>query len=149
MEELKSHNVLSIPNGWKELQYVAPLEFDISKLRPRPFLKSGELRIDNEEMCQRAMKFKGYISLADGKSMVHEQHSISSVFRDYYIRLPATLLRGPRGSFDIPCLGYRQGRWGLCFGRFGGIWRCGVRFACITERVWSRPKPVVIQSSGT
>ncbi len=141
MEELKSPNFDSIPKGWKEVQYVAPLEFDISRLRIRPFLKSGEPRIDIEDMCQRAVKFKGYLSLADGKRMVLEQGSILRAFRDYYIPLPATRLKGPRGSFDIPCLGYCHGQWELCFGRLGGIWHRGVRFACKSERVWFRPKP--------
>ena len=116
---------------WEIVEDVAPSQFDISQLKPLSFLKNGEEYITSEEMCRRAVEFKANLGLADGKRMLADGGKlIPKEFRDFYIPLSGTLLRGPRGGLYVPYLYWYGGRWALFFGWLGNGWDGGDRFAC-------------------
>lgn len=119
-----------IPKGWAVVEDTVPSMFDISKLKPRSFLKNGEDRISGGEMRKRAVKFKATLGLADGKRLLAEQDKIPAEFRGYYIPLPGTILRDSGGGHHVPCLCFDGDRWVLDFCWLGIDWSgCG-RFAC-------------------
>ncbi|OGL68956.1 hypothetical protein A3B21_04425 [Candidatus Uhrbacteria bacterium RIFCSPLOWO2_01_FULL_47_24] len=121
-----------IPKGWTVVEDVNPtLDLDISKLVPRSFLKEGEAVISGPEMRTRARELKGNWGLSDGKRMLADKGKlIRAEFHPFYIPLAGTLLRGPGGGLDIPCLDFDGGRWYLYFGWLGHDWDdCG-RLAC-------------------
>jgi len=118
-----------IPRGWTVVEDVAPTAFDISKLKPVPFLKQGESEISGEEMRKRAVEFNGNLGLADGQRMLAEQDKIPAEFRDYYIVLSGTVLRDSGGSLSVPFLYFNGGRWVLDFCWLDGVWGGLGRFA--------------------
>lgn len=118
-----------IPEEWTVVEDVAPSAFDISKLKPVSFLKSGESSIGGEEMRRRAVKFKANLGLADGKRMLVEQDKIPAEFRDFYIVLSGTVLRDSDGYLRVPDLYFLGGRWVLDFNWLGSGWLDSGRFA--------------------
>lgn len=119
-----------IPDGWKVAEDVAPSSFDVSKLKLVAFLKKGESAIGGVEMRKRAIELKGNLGLADGQRLLAEQDKIPVEFRDYYIVLSGTVLRGSGGDLDVPCLAFFDGRWVLDFFWLDDGWHGLVRFAC-------------------
>ncbi len=116
---------------WEVVEDVAPSDqLDISKLKPRSFLKNGEKYITREEMRKRAVEFKGNLGLCDGKRMLAEQDKIPKEFRNFNISLPGTVLSDSSGLLYVPCLCYRGGRWYLDFCYIGIDWYGRDRFAC-------------------
>lgn len=117
-----------IPKGWTiavidgVVQDVAPSQFDISKLKPRSFLKNGEKYISGEEMRKRAVEFKANRGLSDGGRMLAEQDKISVEFLDCYIPLPGTLLCDSIGHLYIPVLYCHGVLWRLGFDFFDNDW---------------------------
>lgn len=107
-----------IPEGWTVVEDVAPTEFDVSKLKPVSFLKSGESRVVGEEIRKRALELRCNFGLADGKRMLTEQDKIPVEFRKFYILLPGTVLRDSDGHLIVPCLFSSGGRWSVDFSWF-------------------------------
>ena len=104
-------------------QNVTMSTFDISKLKPRSFLKWWDDGcVLGRKMRKRAVKLNGNLGLADGERMLIEQDKIPSKFRSFEILLPGTVLRGSNDLLFIPYLywvpAYKEGK---------GIWQKGFR----------------------
>lgn len=110
-------------------QDVVPAKFDISKLKSRSFLM-GEPAISGDVLRKRAVDLKGNLGLSDGKRLLVEQSKIPVEFRDFYIPLPGTVLRGEDGHLYLVRLIFGRGRWYHDFVRFGGDWSSVGRLAC-------------------
>lgn len=126
-----------IPKGWSVAiidgvpQDVAPSEFDISKIKPRTFLKDGKPSISGEGMRKRAVELKGNLGLSDGKRMLADGGKLIPIeFQCYYIPLPGTLLRDSDGYLHVPCLHFLGDRWCLSFFWLGNDWGAHDRLAC-------------------
>lgn len=115
---------------WEVIEDVEPSGLDITKLVPRSFLRNGESYISGEEMRRRAIELKGNLGLSDGKRLLDERDKIPPEFRNYYIALPGTVLRGSGGDLGVPFLGWGGGRWLLGFGWLGCGWGGRARLAC-------------------
>lgn len=83
---------------------VAPSEFDVSKLKLRPFFKEGEEFISGQEMMSRAKEFNCKFGLVDGKRILAEQKKIPRELQRWWIPLPGTVLCSPDGKLSVGCL---------------------------------------------
>lgn len=115
---------------WKVIEDVAPSAFEVSKLKPRSFLKGPKTLLSGEAMRRHAVKLKGNLGLADGKRLLAEQDKIPAEFQDFYIPLPGTVLRDPIGDLRVAYLYWHGDRWLLSFRWLGDDRDDRGRFAC-------------------
>jgi hypothetical protein len=85
-----------IPEGWIVVDDVAPSDFQVALLVPKPVLLTGEgcwMDESADIILPRARELNGALGLADGKRILAEQDKLGSGFQHQ------------QGVYDIPLLG--------------------------------------------
>lgn len=105
----------------------------VADLELREFLNYDEKYISGKELQKRAVELNARLGQHTVEYLLEHQTEIPEDWRGTYLVFPRTIWQFSDGSRDVPCLGWRDGRWQLSFPWLGCDWSSLYRFAVVSK----------------
>lgn len=101
-------------DGWKLLEHAPRRINSVDGLKLMPILKSGEDRVNGEEMVHRArVELDANLGQEDAEWLLEHEDLIPKEWRSYYIPFTATVWRDSDGYRSVASLFWLGGEWHL------------------------------------